>query len=73
MIRKWLLACLAAAALGSNVGCLLPMYSADPARRAQQLIYTSEDLRTFLDEWERIWFLDQPSHLKPYRTNGLVL
>jgi len=49
------------------------MYSADPARRAQQLLYTSEDLRTFLDEWERIWFLDAPSHMKPYRTSGLVL
>ena len=54
--RGWLAAC---------TGCLIPMYSADPARRAQQLIFTSEDLRTFLDEWERIWFLDQPSHMKP--------
>lgn len=72
-MRKWILALLATAALSSNVGCVLPIYSTDPGRRAQQLIYTSEDLRTFLDEWERIWFLDQPSHMKPYRTNGLVL
>ncbi|MEN1680750.1 MAG: hypothetical protein AAGJ46_14270 [Planctomycetota bacterium] len=72
-MRKWMLAGLAAIALSANTGCLIPMYSADPARRAQQLIFTSEDLRTFLDEWERIWFLDQPSHMKPYRTNGLVL
>lgn len=72
-MRKWFLALIAASTLGSSTGCLIPMYSQDPARRAQQLIYTSEDLRTFMDEWERIWFLDQPSHMKPYRTNGLVL
>ena len=72
-MRKWLLTLLVACSLASSTGCLIPMYSADPARRAQQLLYTSEDLRTFLDEWERIWFLDQPSHMKPYRTSGLVL
>lgn len=72
-MRKWLLAALMACSLGSSTGCLIPMYSPDPARRAQQLIYTSEDLRAFMDEWERIWFLDQPSHLKPYRMNGLVI
>ncbi|MEM1305512.1 MAG: hypothetical protein AAGG46_11480 [Planctomycetota bacterium] len=72
-MRKWVLAAMAALTLGASTGCFLPAYSGDPARRAQQLIYTSEDLRTFLDEWERIWFLDQPSHMKPYRTNGLVL
>lgn len=72
-MRKWLLITVAAISLTSSTGCLLPIYSADPARRAKQLIYTSEDLRTFLDEWERIWFLDQPSHMKPYRTSGLVI
>ncbi len=72
-MRNWLLAAIAACTLGANAGCLLPIYSADPARRAQQLIYTSEDLRSALDEWERIWFLDQPSHMKPYRTSGLIL
>ncbi|RLS31354.1 MAG: hypothetical protein D4R77_04655 [Planctomycetaceae bacterium] len=54
-------------------GCLIPMYSGDPVRRAQQLIYTSEDLRAITDEWERIWFLDQPSHMTPYRTHGGIL
>jgi hypothetical protein len=49
------------------------MYSADPARRAQELIYTSEDLRAFLDEWERIWFLDQPDHMVPLRTHGGII
>lgn len=71
--QAWLLGLLAACTIASSTGCLIPMYSADPARRAQQLLYTSEDLRTFLDEWERVWFLDSPSHMKPYRTSGLVL
>ena len=59
--------------VATNTGCLIPMYSGDPIRRAQQLIYTSEDLRAITDEWERIWYLDQPSHLTPYRTHGGVL
>jgi hypothetical protein len=72
-MRTFLLAIVTAAWLAGSTGCLIPMYSADPARRAQQLIFTSEDLRTFLDEWERIWFLDQPSHMKPLRTHGGVI
>jgi hypothetical protein len=72
-MRKLLLATALAGMLATNLGCLIPMYSADPARRAQQLIFTSEDLRTFLDEWERIWFLDQPSHMKPFRTHGGII
>ena len=59
--------------VATNTGCLIPMSGGDPVRRAQQLIYTSEDLRAITDEWERIWFLDQPSHLTPYRTHGGVL
>ena len=72
-MRKLILATAAAAMLAGNVGCFIPAYSADPARRAQQLIFTSEDLRAFLDEWERIWFLDQPSHMKPHRTHGGII
>ncbi len=72
-MRRLILAILAAGALATNTGCLIPIYSADPARRAQQLIFTSEDLRLFLDEWERIWFLDQPSHLTPLRTHGGII
>ena len=64
---------LAATLLATTSGCLIPMYSADPIRRAQQLIYTSEDLRAITDEWERIWFLDQPSHMRPWRTHGGIL
>lgn len=72
-MRKLLFSAVLAGMLATNVGCLIPMYSADPARRAQQLIFTSEDLRTFLDEWERVWFLDQPSHMKPFRTHGGII
>ena len=67
-MRKVLMAFVAAAWLMTGAGCLIPLYSADPARRAQELIFTSEDLRAILDEWERIWFLDQPSHMTPLRT-----
>ncbi|MCH2114286.1 MAG: hypothetical protein MK171_05170 [Pirellulales bacterium] len=72
-MRKWLLTFVAICSLASNTGCLLPMYSADPTRRAQQLIYTSENLRAILDEWERIWFLDMPSHLTPHSTHGGII
>jgi len=67
----WLL--LVASVLSTCTGCLIPMYSGDPVRRTKQLIHTSEDLRAITDEWERIWFLDQPSHMKPYRTHGGIL
>jgi hypothetical protein len=56
--------------LSSMAGCLIPAYSGDPARRTQQLMFTSENLRLFLDEWERLWLLDQPDHMTPYRTHG---
>ncbi len=72
-MRGLILALLVGACLGSAVGCILPAYSADPQRRTQQLIYTSEGLRLFLDEWERMWFLDQPDHTSPYRTHGGII
>ena len=72
-MRKVILLVCAAAALATSTGCLIPMYSGDPVRRAQQLIYTSEDLRAITDEWERIWVLDQPSHMTPWRTHGGIL
>ncbi len=59
--------------LSTSVGCLLPLYSATPERRVQQLLFTSEDLRMIIDEWERIWFLDSPSHLTPLRTHGGII
>ena len=72
-MRRTLCALLLSLALGSSVGCVLPIYSADPAQRTQQLIFTSEDLRTLVNTWERIWFLDQPSHMSPQRVHGGVI
>jgi hypothetical protein len=57
----------------SITGCIIPAYSGDPVRRTPQLIYTSENLRLILDEWERLWFLDQPDHCTPYRTHGGII
>ena len=51
---------------GTSSGCIVPIYSGDPALRTQELIFTSENLRMIVEEWQRIWFLDQPSHLTPY-------
>ena len=69
-MRKLVLALSLGFLLSANSGCILPAYSGDPALRTQQLIFTSEDFRCILDEWERIWMLDQPDHMKPYRTHG---
>lgn len=69
-MRRLLFSALLGLTLFSNVGCLIPAYSPQPVRRTRQLIFTSEDLRAILDEWERFWFLDQPSHLTPFRVHG---
>ncbi len=69
-MRHLLLGTIAGLCLATTAGCFVPIYSADPVRRTQQLIWTSEDLRHLLDDWERLWMLDQPSHLTPYRTHG---
>ena len=68
--RRLCFALVTLVALSSATGCLIPMYSADPSRRSGQLLNTSEDLRQALDEWERIWFLDQPSHMVVDRVHG---
>lgn len=72
-MRRLIYAVLLGAALSSNVGCFIPIYSGDPAVRTRQLIFTSEDLRNFILEWERIWFLDMPDHQTPFRTHGGVI
>ena len=73
LLRQLLTCMMLAVALSSSTGCLLPIYDADPAVRARQLIYTSEDLRSLRDEWTRFWFLDQPDHMTPIRTHGGIL
>lgn len=73
MLRRFLIWTLLGLAIGSNVGCFIPIYSGDPVKRTTQLIFTSEDLRTLVEQWERIWFLDQPSHMSPFRVHGGVI
>jgi hypothetical protein len=72
-MRRLVCTALLGIALASSTGCFLPIYSGDPVRRSRQLLVTSENLRMILDEWERIWFLDQPSHLTPYRNHGGII
>jgi hypothetical protein len=72
-MRNLLLAVACALLIGPSAGCIIPAYSGDPPRRTQELIYTSENLRMLLDEWERIWFLDMPDHQTPVRTHGGIM
>jgi hypothetical protein len=72
-MRRLIFTALLVTALSSSTGCLIPLYSGDPVRRTEQLIITSEDLRALLNEWERFWFLDQPSHMNPQRVHGGVI
>lgn len=72
-MRRIILAALLTLSIGMSSGCILPIFSPDPARRTRQLIYVSEGLRHFIEEWERFWFLDQPDHLTPYKTHGGII
>ncbi len=73
-MRKLLAALiLVVATIAIGEGCApvpLPHYAAFPPKRVQEMLVDSENLRQAGDEWERIWFLDQPSHLTPFRTHG---
>ena len=69
MRRVLLMTAMTGLVLG-NAGCLINAYSSDPNRRMHELINNSEDLRQIESEWERIWFMDQPSHLTPDRVHG---
>ena len=72
-MRKLVFALLLGISLSAAVGCILPIYSGDPKERTRQLIFTSENFRSILLEWERIWFLDQPDHMSPNRVHGGVI
>jgi hypothetical protein len=63
----------AVAAVGlSSTGCFINPYSSNPNRRTNELLNQSENLRQAEDEWERVWFLDQPSLMTPDRVSGAV-
>lgn len=72
-MRRYLWAVVLAFSISAMSGCIIPAYSALPGQRAQQLIHTSENLRSIVQEWERFWFLDQPDHTTPYRVHGGVI
>jgi hypothetical protein len=55
---------------GGEYPFLVNEYSSDPNIRMNQLIIQSEDLRQIDEEWQRIWFTDNPSHLTPERIHG---
>jgi hypothetical protein len=69
MRRLLLLGVFAGMAL-ANGGCLFSSLGSDPNSRMEGLISQSEDLRQIRNEWRRIWFTDQPSHLTPERVHG---
>lgn len=72
-MRKLISAIACGLLLSTTTGCFIPAYSGDPVRRTPQLIYTSENMRLLLDEWERLWMLDHPDHSTPYRTHGGII
>jgi hypothetical protein len=72
-MRRLILGTFLGLALIAHSGCALPIYSGDPAIRTRELLFTSEDFRAILDEWERIWFLEMPSHMTPRRVHGGVI
>jgi hypothetical protein len=69
-MRRLLLLVALTVVILSNTGCFVNLYSSDPNRRVTELLNQSEDLRVIEEEWERIWFTDQPSHLNPNRVHG---
>jgi hypothetical protein len=72
-MRSLLLAVACGLLLSVTSGCIIPAYSGDPARRTQELMFTSENLRLIMDEWERFWMLEMPDHCTPVRTHGGII
>jgi len=44
-----------------------------PVRRTRTLPTDDASMKRLIDEWERIWLLDQPDHVLPRRTHGGIL
>ncbi len=42
-------------------------------RRSDSMQFDRAEMKRLIDEWERIWFLDQPDHVAPRRTHGGIL
>lgn len=71
-MHRFLQVALVVVAATGATGCFYNQYSSDPIRRYQQLYYQSQDLKQLEDDWERLWQLDSPSQLSPYRYNGFA-
>lgn len=71
-MRRFLLMVTLAGTILTSSGCFINLYNSDPNRRTKQLLNVSENMRVIMDEWERIWFTDHPSHLTPDRTDGSI-
>jgi len=56
-MRSLLLALVCGLLVCATVGCSFQLLLEIPPRRTQELMFTSENLRLFLDEWERAWLL----------------
>jgi hypothetical protein len=69
-MRRLLILALAAGLAVCNSGCLINVYSSDPNKRILELLTQSENLRNIQSEWERLWLVDQPSHLTYERIHG---
>ena len=72
-MRKIALAGLVLVAAAIQAGCVVPIYSSSPDERVRQMIYVSEGLRHIPRIWERVWALDLPDLMTPYRTHGGVI
>ncbi len=49
---------------------LIPSFA---PKNPRQLIFTSENYKQIVEQWETFWFLDQPEPLTPHRTHGGIL
>jgi hypothetical protein len=73
MRKHVLIGLLMLSGVAAQVGCITPIYSSSPDVRSRELIFTSENYRHIPEIWERIWFLDHPDFMTPYRTHGGVI
>lgn len=72
-MRRFLLAGLLLIGMLVPCGCVVPIYSSSRHERARQLIFESETMRHIPAIWERVWHLDMPDVVTPYRTHGGVI
>lgn len=73
MLRRLLLASVAAVGLTlSGTGCI-NQYAPDPVTRMDQHLNESENLRSIQMFWRRFWFNEMPNHMVPERVHGGIM